>query len=84
MVEFMLTEKGLHALDLKKNPAFAYLLANHADNSTPPPSSMLADHFLHVNTIRENFEGYTKHDIKNATRARRLMGMVASPSPRDF
>jgi hypothetical protein len=42
------------------------------------------DHHLHVNTICDNFEGFTKHQVKNAERARRLMNMVATPSKRDF
>ncbi len=37
-----------------------------------------------VNTVRENFEGHTKHDIAKAKEARRLQGMVGNPTNREF
>jgi hypothetical protein len=86
MVEFLPTEKGLHALNLKGNPAAGYLLVNHDElhDTSPPVTNDDKDHHLHVNTIRDNFEGFTKHQVKNAERACRLMNMVATPSKRDF
>ncbi len=85
----MSTNKGLHALNLIKHPEAAYLLVNEG---VPPPNSatasstenITADHHLQVNTVRDNYDGLTKHQIKNAARARRLMSMVATPSTRDF
>jgi len=79
LLEFMPTSRGLHALNLRENPDAAFALVNAATPS-PEPS----DAPIHVNTIRQNFEGFTKHQIKAADRARRLMCMVATPSPRDF
>ena len=79
IVEFMPTAKGLHVLNLNDNPEAACLLAIQ---DSPITSS--SDHHLHVNTVRENYEGFTKHQVKNAARARRLMSMVGTPSPRDF
>ena len=70
IVEFNPTEKGLHALNLREDPGAAYLLAQ--------------DHVLHVNTVRGNHEGFTKKHIAQASNARRLMGMIGSPSERDF
>ncbi len=85
----MPTNKGLHALNLSEHPEVAYCLVNEG---VPPPDSatasstenITADHHLQVNTVCDNYEGFTKHQIKNATRARRLMSMVPTPSPHDF
>ncbi len=38
----------------------------------------------HVATVRTNFEGFSRKQVEGATAARRLMGMVVTPSPRDF
>ncbi len=33
-----------------------------------------------VNTVRENFKGYTRQDVERAREARRIQGMIATPS----
>ncbi len=40
--------------------------------------------FVMVNTVRANFEGYTKHNIEKAQEARRLQGMIGNPTEREF
>jgi hypothetical protein len=37
-----------------------------------------------VNTVRENFEGYTHKEIKRAREARRIQGMIVNPTEREF
>ncbi len=37
-----------------------------------------------VNTVRENFEGYSCHKVKKAQEARRIQGMIANPTEREF
>jgi hypothetical protein len=37
-----------------------------------------------VNTVRENFEGYTRHDVKRAREAQHIQGMIANPTEREF
>ena len=37
-----------------------------------------------VNTVRENFEGYSRHEVKKAKDARRIQGMIANPTEREF
>jgi len=32
-----------------------------------------------VNTVRENFEGYSRHEVEKAKEARRIQGMIANP-----
>ncbi len=51
------------------------------DNKTTTSSD---EGFVMVNTVRANFEGYTKRDIEKAQEARRLQGMIGNPIERDF
>ena len=78
VVEFKPTPQGLHALHLQDNPDAAYLLVT--DGDPPDPH----DEQLHVNTVCQNFEGYTKKQIQHADRARCLMEMIGAPTERDF
>jgi hypothetical protein len=55
VVKFSPTPKGLHALDIHNNPDAAYLLVNN--------------HNHHVNTVRDNYEGFSKKQIEQATTA---------------
>jgi hypothetical protein len=43
-----------------------------------------SDEYVLVNTIQGNFEGYTRHKIKNAQEARRLQGMIGNPTEEEF
>jgi hypothetical protein len=75
VLEFKRTQNGLHALNLPSTPAAAHMLV------TPPQPS---DEHLHVNTVRENFEGFTHCQVQRATDACHLMQMVASPTEHNF
>jgi hypothetical protein len=66
---------GLHVLDLKEHPNAAHVLVTAA---TPP------DAHLHVNTVRDNFDSFTKKKIQRAQEACRLMLMMGVPSERAF
>jgi hypothetical protein len=46
------------------------------------PSSNLE--LMLVNTVRENFEGYTRQDVERAREARRIQAMIANPTKREF
>ena len=37
-----------------------------------------------LHTVRSNYEGFTKKDIKAAKAARKLQGMIGSPSEKDY
>ena len=37
-----------------------------------------------VQRVRRNYEGFTKKDIKAAKAARKLQGMIGSPSEKDY
>jgi hypothetical protein len=80
ILEFKPTTNGLHALNLKTNPKAAFLLVNDADLHIPRPD----EHQVHVATVRDNFGNFSRKQIEGAQAARRLMGMMAAPSTRDF
>ena len=42
------------------------------------------DNVMMVSNVRDNFEGFTKHEIKMAQEARRLQGMIGNPTEREF
>ncbi len=37
-----------------------------------------------VQTVHQNYKGYTKSEVLQAKEARRTMGMIGNPSQRDF
>ncbi len=76
VLELTPTPSGLHILDLKQNPHAAHVLVT----ATTLPD----DQHLHVNTVHENFEGFTKKQIRWAQEACRLTLMMAVPSERAF
>ena len=80
IVEFKPTAHGLHALNLKTNPEAAFILVNDADLKLPQSP----EHQVHVATVRENYNNFSRKQIDGAKAARRLMGMIATPSTRDF
>jgi hypothetical protein len=43
-----------------------------------------SNEYMLVNTVRGNFEGYTRHKIKKAQEARRLQGMIGNPTKQEF
>ena len=71
---------GLHALNLKTHPKAAFLLINDADLLLSHPE----EHQVHVATVRDNYENFSRKQIEGAQAARRLMGMIATPSTHDF
>jgi hypothetical protein len=83
VVEFKPSEQGLHYIDVSKegDPVRHMLVHIETNNKTTTSSE---DGFVMVNTVRANFEGYTKHNIKKAEQARRLQGMIGNPIEREF
>ncbi len=37
-----------------------------------------------VNTVREKFEGYSRHEVEEAKEAQHIQGMIANPAKREF
>ncbi len=79
IVEFKPTPKGLHALNLKANPEAAFLLVNDSNLHLPE-----SKHQLHVATVQENYDGFTRKQIQGATAARHLIDMMETPSTRNL
>jgi len=75
VVEFTPTDRGLHALNLRENPRAAYMLVN--DGVLSPEGTSVA-------MVCTNFEGFSKRQIKQAIKARRLMGMISAPTEREY
>jgi hypothetical protein len=76
VLEFTPTPSGLHVLNFKQDPHVAHVLIT----ATTPPDGQ----HLHVNTVCENFKGFTKKQIQPAQEACRLMLIMAVPSERAF
>ena len=53
----------------------------HYHNVSDPESNIK---LMLVNTVRGNFEGYTCHKVERAREARRIQGMIANPTEREF
>lgn len=77
VVEFKPSEKGLHYLDLSDNDTINYMLVNMTKADINTDGKV-------ISTVRHNFEGYTRNEIKKAYEARRLQGMIGNPTEREF
>ncbi len=53
----------------------------HYHDVSDPSSNM---ELMLVNTVRDNFEGYTRQDVERAREAQRIQGMIANPTKREF
>jgi hypothetical protein len=88
VLNLSLLKRGFICSTLRKKPDAAFLLVNESELYDPAPPAQdndpLPDEHLHVNTVCANYKGFTKQQVKNAEHACRLMGMVATPSERDF
>ena len=74
VAEFAPTVKGLHALNLKDTPEAAYHLVNNADLNYGSP----------IKTVQKNYKGFTKQQIQQATKARRIMSMIGAPTECEY
>jgi hypothetical protein len=98
VVEFMPTPRGLHYIDVARSGESVHhmLVTNTGmgdeeeeedggnDTDANSEDQEEKDDFVMVNTVRKNFEGFTKHEIKKAQEARRLQGMIGIPTDREF
>jgi hypothetical protein len=67
-------------LNLKDNPEAASLLVNDADIQM----LHIGHNQMHVNTVQENFDGFSHKQVEGATAAHGLMGMLVTPPLRNF
>ncbi len=82
VVEFKPSDRGLHYIDISKEGDLVRHMLVHIETNDKTTSS--DEGFVMVNTVRGNFEGYTKHNIKKAQEARCLQGMIGNPTECKF
>jgi hypothetical protein len=79
-VRFHKDEQGLPYLDLDgSNEAGTLLLMKHGGGSTVENEESCL-----VQTVRGNYEGYTKREVLKAKEARRAQAMMGNPSEADY
>jgi hypothetical protein len=99
-VEFKPSKHGLHYLDMAEHGgSVQHMLVtttgDHKDKDSEDEDEGNEDeeegneeeesnNLVMVNTVRKNFEGLTKHEIKMVQEARRLKGMIGNPADREF
>jgi hypothetical protein len=93
VVEFKPSERGLHYLDMAEHgDSVQHLLVTATRDQEDEDSEdeeegnedEESNDLVVVNTVRKNFEGFTKHEIKMAQEARRLQGVIGNPTDREF
>ncbi len=79
VVEFKPSERGLHYVDMSvEGDVVQHMLV------TADVSKGKNDECMMVTTVRGNLEGYTRHEIEKAQKARRLQGMIRNPTEREL
>ena len=80
VVEFKPSERGLHYVDVSvEGDVVQHMLA-----TTDMSGGEDDKECMMVTTVRGNFEGHTRHEIKKAQEARRLQGMIGNPTEREL
>jgi hypothetical protein len=79
-VRFYKDEQGLPYLDLSEsNKAGAMLLLQREEELRAAEGDVAL-----VQTVRGNYEGYTKQEVLKAKEARRAQAMMGNPSEKDY
>jgi hypothetical protein len=76
-VRFYKDEQGLPYIDLLGREAAVMLLEMAVAIESK-------DGHMNVQTVRENYEGYTKREVLKAKEARRVQGLIGNPSKGDY
>jgi hypothetical protein len=84
-VKFHKDEQGLPYIDLdKSSKEAATMLMQLGQHALTDQTKGNAEHTMLVETVRENFEGFTKNEVLKAKQARRAQAMMGNPSEKDF
>ena len=81
-VRFYKDEQGLPYLDLKESSEAAVMLLQQGQDPRKEPEHERA--VTLVQTVRGNYEGYTKCKVLKAKEARRAQAMMGNPSEKDY
>ena len=84
-VKFYKDEHGLPYIDLcESNEEAAVLLIQQGQERDLKGSPNGSDELALVQTVRGNYEGYTRREVLQAKAARRGQAMIGNPSEKDF
>ncbi len=81
-VQFHKDEQGLPFIDLESSRGAAIMLLLQEQEAEETVETI--DRTLRVQTVQENFKGYTKREILQAKEARQAQAMIGSPSEKDY
>jgi hypothetical protein len=81
-VQFHKDEQGLPFIDLESNGGAAIMLLLREQEVGEMTETI--EGTLFVQTVRENFKGYTKREILRAKEAHQAQAMIGSPSEKDY
>jgi len=86
-VRFYKDEQGLPYLDLEESSEAAVLLLQRGEDLYTDTTRIEAEAkaaVALVQTVRGNYEGYTKGEVLKAKEARRAQAMMGNPSKKDY
>ncbi len=81
-VRFYKDKQGLPFINLESSGGAAIMLLLQEQQAGETMETV--DGTLLVQTVQENFKGYTKREILRAKEARRAQAMIRSPSEKDY
>ncbi len=81
-VKFFNDNQGLPYIDLNGSGQEAAIMLLETAMTVEPKKSN--EGLINVQTVRENYEGYTKQEILKAKEARRAQGLIGNPSKSNF
>ncbi len=81
-VRFYKDEQGLPYLDLEESSEAAVMLLQEGQHPCKEPKQEEA--VTLVQTVRGNYEGYTKREVLKAKEVRRAQAMMGNPSEKDY
>ena len=86
-VRFYKDEQGLPYLDLEESSEAAVLLLQRGEDLYTDTTRIEAEAeaaVALVQTVRGNYEGYTKKEVLKAKEERRAQAMMGNPSKKDY
>jgi hypothetical protein len=86
-VRFYKDEQGLPYIDLEKSSkegAVLLMQRGEKQQTKPEESGQPKEGTALVQTVRGNYEGYTKREVMRAKEARRGQAMIGNPSEKDY
>jgi hypothetical protein len=83
-VKFHKDEQGLPYINLEGSGCKAVVMLLKTAMEINGDEAKHKSEFVNVQTVRKNYEGYTKHKVLTAKEAHRVQGLVGNPSESDY